>query len=134
MQNHHHEDAIWNRACLQPIRTHLGDRMLSDLLQAHGRVMNGGVLHAAECLSDSELQDALAALSFYGLESAAEILSRAKEVIRSDEDPELYEERLDAAYFKVIPDDECIVQKFKIQFLSNPAAYAPAASDWLSCW
>jgi hypothetical protein len=120
MQNHQHEDAIWNRACLQPIRTHLGDRMLSDLLQAHGMVMNGGVLHAAECLSDSELQDALIAFSFYGLEPAAEILSQAKEVTHSDEDPELYEERLDAAYSKVILMTNALSKNSRFSFCQTP--------------
>lgn len=75
------------------------------------------------------MQAALAAFSFYGLKSAADTLSRAHDVVQSDEDPELYEESLNEAYFAVIPDDEVIVEKFRIHFLSSPAAYAPVTVD-----
>jgi hypothetical protein len=52
-------DKIWNRACgADPLRTLPGDRALTDLLHPHGLVMNGGVLHAAECMSADELSDA----------------------------------------------------------------------------
>jgi hypothetical protein len=60
-------DRIWNRACGQdPLRTLPGDRALADLLFAHGLAMNGGVLHAVECLTESELSDAQAGFSYSG--------------------------------------------------------------------
>lgn len=100
--------------------------MLSGLLQAHGLAMNGGVLHAAECLSDSEMQDALDGYSYLGLESAAEIFARGKKLLQSNQDPEPYEMALDEDYQKLVFDDEFIFSTFKKHFLSNPTAYAPA--------
>jgi hypothetical protein len=52
-------DMIWNRACGEDsLRALPGDRALADLLNAHGLAMNGGVLHAIECMSAEELSEA----------------------------------------------------------------------------
>jgi len=61
-------DIIWNRACGEDsLRSHPGDRVLADLLLAHGLAMNGGVLHAVECLSSDELLDAESGYVFMDL-------------------------------------------------------------------
>ena len=52
-------DLIWNRACSGMITEFRpGDRALAGLLGAHGLIMNGGVLHAVECLAENELSEA----------------------------------------------------------------------------
>ena len=62
---------IWNRACGQDrLRSLPGDRAFADLLLAHGLVVNGGVLHAVECLTAAELSDAESGYQFYGLDGA----------------------------------------------------------------
>ena len=50
-------DIIWNRAWkgVGP-NACSGDRALAALLKAHGLAMNGGVLHAVECLKSSVSQ------------------------------------------------------------------------------
>jgi hypothetical protein len=73
------ETAIWNRACAGGAASFLtGDRALSNILMAHGFVMNGGVLHAVECLSDVQFADALAGYRFYDLHSAAAVMIRQR--------------------------------------------------------
>ena len=56
-----------------------GDRALSSLLLAHGLVMNGGVHHALQCLSPSELHAAIDAYSYFGLDDVATFLRSASE-------------------------------------------------------
>ena len=76
MHQHTHANRIWNRACGEaPLRTREGDRALTDLLQWHGYIMNGGVLHAVELLSASELSNAAAAYGYFGLDAVAYSLS-----------------------------------------------------------
>lgn len=73
------QDIIWNRACLDfggPSPAE-GDRALAALLQAHGRVMSEGVVHALESLSVEELSEAIAGFRYFGLPRAAEVLAQA---------------------------------------------------------
>jgi hypothetical protein len=70
------QDLIWNRATLKSggsVRC-AGDTALAALLLAHGLIMNGGVEHALECMSQSELLAALAGYRYFGLERAAQAL------------------------------------------------------------
>lgn len=77
-------DMIWNRACgKDPVRSFPGDRALTDMLSAHSLVMNGGVLHAIECLTASEMTDAEAGYFFYGFDAVAPLLRRARELFEA---------------------------------------------------
>jgi hypothetical protein len=119
-------DRIWNRACgNDPLRTLPGDRALADLLRAHNLAMNGGVLHAVECLSASELSDAESGYRFYGLDAAASLLLRAKTNLDTDEDLEFYEGRLDGEYANIIPNDTSLNRAFERHFQDNPSDYSP---------
>lgn len=126
-------DLIWNRACegggLGPRR---GDRALRAMIGAHGLVMNGGVLHATECLSPSELSDAQAGYRFFGLDAVADFLARARllsdvdvESDWTDEDLETQESSLDAEYYDLIPDDSFLVERFEEHWRSHPSDFAP---------
>lgn len=119
-------DMIWNRAC-GPERLHdlPGDRALADLLQAHGLAMNGGVLHAVECLSANQLSAAEAGYRLFGLDAAASLLSHAKHILESDQDLELHERELDRRYADIIPDDSALVERFEKHLAENPSQYAP---------
>lgn len=119
-------DMIWNRACGEdPLRTLPGDRALADLLRAHGLVMNGGVLHAVECLAVSELTDAQCGYRYFGLETVAALLSRAKTILEADDDSELIEQELDQTYLNMIPDDDLLVERFEQHWQRSPSEYAP---------
>src|SRR5580692_9541571 len=92
-------EMVWNRACSEdPLRSLPGDRALADLLRAHGLAMNGGVLHALECLTAEELTNAEAAYRFYGLAAVASLLSRARKLCETGDDLERHEQQLDRQY------------------------------------
>jgi len=89
-------DMIWNRACGDdPLRALPGDRALVDLLYAHGLAMNGGVLHAVECMTVEEQFDAEAGYRYYGLEGAASLLSRARRIFDAADDLGSHEQQFD---------------------------------------
>src|SRR5262249_40402009 len=99
-------EMIWNRACGEdPLRSLHGDRALADMLRAHGLVMNGGVLHAVDCLTASELSDAEAGYRFYGLDAVATVLFRARRIVEAGGDLRDHDQDLDALYADMIPSD-----------------------------
>ena len=115
-------DTIWNRACGEdPLRSLPGDLALADLLRAHGLAMNGGVLHAVECLTVSELYDAEAGYRFYDLDGVASLLSRARTIFETGEDLGSHEQRLDRQYAAMIPSDSSLVERFEKRLKSHPA-------------
>ncbi|MBN2384609.1 hypothetical protein JXQ70_17180 [bacterium] len=123
-------DRIWNRACGQdPLRTHSGDRALADLLVAHGLTMNGGVLHAVECLTEDEMLDVEAGYRFYGLDQVAAIFTHARRLVDTDEDLDDYEATLDQEYADIIPDDTSLIKRFEKHLKENPSEYAPLRED-----
>jgi len=119
-------DMIWNRACGEdPLRSLPGDRALTDLLRAHGLIMNGGVLHAVECLTTCELSDAQSGYRFYELDGVASLLSRAATTFETGESLGAYEHQLDREYAEMIPSDSSLVERFENRFKSRPFDYAP---------
>jgi len=115
------QDEIWNRACLERggANPAEGDRALASLLQAHGLIMNGGVLHALEVLSQQERANAIAGYRYFGLLGAAEVL--AQTYAASDE----AEEASNAAYSLAIGNDEVLAHAFRVKLLSHPQVFAP---------
>jgi hypothetical protein len=87
--------------------------------------MNGGVLHAVECLAENEFSEAEAGYRYYGLDSVASILARAKTILDSGEDTEDYEADLDESYYEAVPDDDFLVTTFKNHLMANPSEYLP---------
>jgi hypothetical protein len=121
-----HANMIWNRACGEdPLRSLHGDRALANLLRAHGLAMNGGVLHAVECLTPSELSDAESGYRYYGLDAAASLLSRARTILEADDNLEFHERQLDRQYADIIPEDSSLVERFEKHLELNPSEYAP---------
>lgn len=121
-------DVIWNRACMEDggEAPRVGDRALAALLLAHGLAMNGGVLHAAEMLSDEELAAAVAGYRFFGLEAIAALLCEARGLLGQEAELDEQESMLDQRYAAVIPDDELLVQQFREHWAAHPEDYAPA--------
>ena len=111
---------VWNRAALEggganPCE---GDRALAALLLVHGLVMNGGVHHALEVLSQEEIRTAIAGFEFFSLSPVGQLLEVAQT---------LEEEAANRQYWALIPDDARIQARFRILFQSSPYAFAPAA-------
>lgn len=118
-------DTIWNRACKGGGQNPLaGDYALAALLKGHGLTMNGGVLHAVECLDDSELADAQTGYRFFGLGAVSDLLTRAKGVLTADEDLETYESELDQEYATFIPDDSALCGHFERIYTARPAEFS----------
>ena len=114
-------DMIWNRACGEdPLRALPGDRALVDLLYAHGLAMNGGVLHAVECMTVEEQFDAEAGYRYYGLDSIASLLTRARGIFEAANELGDYEQQLDLEYVQLIPSDSSLVERFECQLKSKP--------------
>ncbi|MBI3821442.1 MAG: hypothetical protein HY289_02055 [Planctomycetes bacterium] len=126
MYNLTQADRIWNRACGEsPLRSLPGDRALADLLWAHGLAMNGGVLHAVECLAPTELRDAECGYRFYGLDAVAVLLSRASKLLKIGDDLGLHERQLDQEYADLFPNEDLLVERFNKHLKENPTQYAP---------
>jgi len=118
-------DLIWNRACegggANPCN---GDRALAALLKAHGLAMNGGVLHAVECLSAPELADAESGYHYFGFGAVADLLARARKILEADQDLESCESQLDNDYAALIPDDSSLVERFEQFHKTRPSEFA----------
>jgi hypothetical protein len=87
--------------------------------------MNGGVLHAVECLTPGELADAQAGYCFYGLGEAALLFTKARSLFEADADLEDHEFLLDGRYAALVPDDSFLSDLFEARLKSNPSEYAP---------
>lgn len=114
------EVRVWNRAALESggAEPREGDRALAALLLAHGLVMNGGVHHAVEVLSEDEIRAAISGFGFFSLAAVGRLFEEAKT---------LDEEAANQRYWALIPDDEAIDRRFRVVFLSSPDAFAPPA-------
>jgi hypothetical protein len=118
-------DMIWNRACGgHTLRALPGDRALADLLRAHGLAMNGGVLHAVECLTPSQIAAAQSGYRFFGLEALAALLGRARRILEAGKALEHHERQLDRQYAELVPSDSSLMECFKARLASEPAAFA----------
>lgn len=118
-------DLIWNRACKgggpNPCN---GDRALAALLKAHGLAMNGGVLHAVECLNASELADAESGYRFFSFDAVADLLSLARKLWEEDENLEFYERELNHDYAILIPDDSSLQERFEAVHRTRPSEFS----------
>ena len=119
-------DEIWNRACQGGGATpRAGDLALSALLLFHGLAMNGGVLHAVDCLSSAQLTDSQAGYRFFGFPSTAELLEKAHHGSTDEHDLDGIEAALDQEYWSHIPDDSTLVARFEAHYKLNLQDYCP---------
>jgi hypothetical protein len=121
---------VWNRATEGGGREPRdGDRALSALLLAHGFAMNGGVLHAVECLDAEQLEAACRGYVRYGFVAIPDLLRYAATFVDAGPLAEIEEARLDADYATAIPDDQTLVSAFTADLERHPDAYAPLTTD-----
>jgi hypothetical protein len=87
--------------------------------------MNGGVLHAVECMTSEELSDAQAGYRFYGLDDVASLLFRARGIFEVADDLGSHEQQFDGEYAQFIPSDCSLVEWFELRLKSTPSHFAP---------
>jgi hypothetical protein len=123
-------DLVWNRAC-DSLMLRSGDRALAGLLSFHGLAMNGGVLHALECLRPEELEAAMAGCRFLGFNDVFDFLVEAKSASETSDVGELdaLETRLDDAYAGLVPSDHRLIERFERFYRDNRSHFAPLAHD-----
>ena len=121
---------IWNRAAMEgggpAART--GDRMLSAMIQAHGLISSGGVLHALEALTAEEMTGAIHGYRYFGLDDVAAFLTTeatVPEAERTDDD----ELRLDDVYGELIPTDSSFDEPLNGRLRQSPEDFAPLGAN-----
>jgi len=118
------KDRVWNRAALESggPTPREGDAALAAVLEAHGYVMNGGVLHAIECLGPERLRVCCEGYVYFGLREIASLFDGA--AATASETGEM-EDALNKAYWAHAPDDGAIAERFERDIIANPERYAP---------
>ena len=126
-------DLIWNRACTFEVADlRVGDRALAALILFHGLVMNGGVVHALECMKSQEFEASMSGYRFFGFDDVADFLTVARSTaavaLTDDEADSLYA-KLDARYSELVPDDSTLAERFEAYYRDNPLEFAPLSPD-----
>ena len=85
--------------------------------------MNGGVLHAVEAVAEKELAAACAGFRFFGFERIAALLEDVAPRVAQAGDEE--EESSNEGYWRDLPDDAPLVERFRGHFATHPERYAP---------
>ncbi len=97
---------IWDRACSDGLNYLLpGDRALAAILVFHGAVMNGGVLHAFDCISQSEAAAAELGYRYFGLDDVADLIKDVKTGPKDNCDLDTWEVELNNRYSLFVSDD-----------------------------
>lgn len=92
--------------------------------------MNGGLLHAVEVLTESEVRFAEGALRFFDLSSAADVVQWAHNELQALDDDdidavELLEAEADRRYYVAVADGAVVERHFRSEFEAHPEAFAP---------
>jgi len=119
---------IWNRAAGGATAGSLkdGDRSLAALLQAHGLIMNGGVLNAVEVMQQEEFRSAVAGYDYFELHGVSHLLRQARALVQRGEEEEIesHEAMFDADYRAIIPDDSALFRLFEERLRARPSDFA----------
>jgi hypothetical protein len=119
-------DLIWNRACFgEATDLRSGDVALAALLLFHGPAMNGGVLHAIECLGAERLAEACEGFRYFGFSPIASDLEDASRALAAAEDLDELAEQFDKRYWRYVPEDGVLVKAFESDYAARPENYAP---------
>jgi hypothetical protein len=111
-------DAIWNRAAAHRGEGE-GDLHLRALLLVHGAVMNGGPEHAASTLESADFEATGAACRYFDLIELASVVTQ----IPAAEDSDDEDERLNNAYFELVPADEVLYAAFAARYTESPGDF-----------
>jgi hypothetical protein len=121
---------VWNRAALERGggEPREGDVALAALLRAHGLVMNGGVLHAAEYLEENGLRAACDGYRFFQYDGLAKLLAESAAAIAKGRVSDSQEGDATRTYARSIPDDSALISRFERHFAEHPELYAPVTA------
>lgn len=86
--------------------------------------MNGGVLHATQFCSKSELREAKLGYEYFGLHEALVLIARAEVILKGQDSPGDFERELDSAYYHVVADSRLSAQ-FEAQYAARPNDFSP---------
>ena len=119
---------VWDRACVgDPNRFELpGDRALASMLRMHGLIMNGGLHHALDVLTDEELAAALAGFKYFEIEAVLEIIEKVLADPSLREWSDINERTVNELYFSVSADDELLVEAFDKRYAISPDDFTDA--------
>jgi hypothetical protein len=87
-------------------------------------VMNGGPCHAAEVCDGAEIAAAAESCRYFGLDRLA-VVMLAIPAAAWDVDGEAAEERLNAAYSALVPQDSIIGDAFETRYATAPDDFDP---------
>jgi hypothetical protein len=115
------EVRVWNRAAVEAggVSPRDGDKALAAVLEAHGLVMNGGVVHAVECLGPERLSRCCAGYVYFGLAEIAALLEAAANTDETDET----EAAFIKSYWTRAKDDSAISERFERDIRQHPDRY-----------
>jgi len=115
---------IWNRAAMSAggATPGFGDQALSAVVRFHGMLMNGGIDHALDVLTDPDIQAAAEGFHYLGADNVRNLLLHAHRQTATDDD---FEDQFDDAYTQLIPSDERLADLFHDQLAAAPQDFAP---------
>jgi hypothetical protein len=121
------KDLVWNRAAIDGggRNARAGDTALANALKVHGLVMNGGVHHAVQAVSETEVQAAAAGFDYFELRAIGEVLRRVQHDPKLREWSDATEEAANRLYWAVLPDDGELIARFERRFRDKPTDFAP---------
>ncbi|MDG0832992.1 hypothetical protein [Roseateles saccharophilus] len=123
---------IWNRACFGGEGSErAGDVALNALLKFHGLAMNGGVLHAVECLTQAELINACKGFQYFGFEVLASDIEEANRALAEGDDS--HEDDFDERYGRHVPSDQVLFSAFQLDYERRPENYESVLSSEIVC-
>lgn len=86
--------------------------------------MNGGVMHAIEFCSPSQLRAAKAGCVYFGLEGVISLIEKAEAVLKEEEDPGDFERSLGSEYHDLASDSQ-LSARFEAKHEQAPSDFAP---------
>ncbi|MFI1988951.1 hypothetical protein [Actinoplanes sp. NPDC020271] len=113
-------DAVWKRACAHQ-GGGPGDRHLSALLLVHGTMLNGGAAAAAVGFEPDDLDAAVEACEYFGLNGLAGVFRELPLAADSEWD----ERRLDMAFQDMDPEGIMIPAAFEDRYDATPEDFDP---------
>lgn len=86
--------------------------------------MNGGVLHAVQYCSKKELNQAKLGYDYFGLSEVSALISKAVNVLATENSPGDFERDIDCEYNRMAS-DSILTERFQDRYQVSPEEFAP---------
>lgn len=93
------------------------------MILMHGLIMNGGVHHALDVLSEAQVDAALSGYEFFEVAPALAAIRRVLNDASLREWNEISEQRANLLYYETIPDDAVLVEAFDRRYARSPGDF-----------